>query len=451
MLKEFRWPGVPMLNSLQGGNMPAVGRQNRATILNVLLRYGPISRREMCQITGLTSGAITNIVGDLLASDLAVEVGSLRNPEGRGVGRRRVLVDLKPGGAFAVGVHLGVRSVIVALGDLRGKILRQQAFPTGDGRAPYAVLQEMVETISAVIRESGVDRGKLLGVGVGCAGLVDPRSGVLKSMLHHRWHEVDVAGYLGSALGLPVAVENNRNAMAVAESTFGQAQKVENFLLVHVGTTIGSGVVIDRKVHHGSNDAAGQIGHLVLEPEGPLCSCGLRGCLDALASEAAIVRQALRGFRSQSSSPASRLRASGDGQFQAEDLFGAALQGDEEARTLVRTAGRYLGRGIGQAAKILSPELVIVVGSIFQTGDLVMAPLREAAFSDAVRVMGVPVRVVPTSFGLELRVVGALSLALQQFLYCAQSTPRADNNGASGQRQAPLLVEARTVHSGIAS
>ncbi len=387
-------------------------------VLNVLLRYGPLSRREICPITGLTSGAITNIVNDLLESDLAMEVGSLPNPGKTGAGRRRVLVDLKPDGALALGVHLGVRSVLVALGDLRGNLVRQRSIPNATDDAPYTLLKAVAEAASELVAESGGDQRKLLGLGVGCAGLVDPVVGVLKSMPTRGWRDVDVAGYLGSALQLPVAVENNRNAMAIAESTFGRGQKVEDFVLVHVGTIVGAGVVIGHRVHHGNSDAAGQIGHLVVDPSGPRCSCGQRGCLDALVSETAIVSQALRAAMGRRGIP----RPGTDGGLlQAEDLFDAAARGDEIARSVVRDAGMYLGRAIGQIIRILSPDMVILVGRIFKTEELVMGPLREAALPESVRALGVSTNIVPSTFGLDLRVIGGVALALQQCLYSVQT------------------------------
>lgn len=409
-----------MTLQLLGGNMPTIKHQNRVAVLNVLLRYGPLSRREICNITRLTPASITNIVGELLEMGLAKEVGSRHDPNGRNLGRPHVIVDLKADGAFAVGVHIGVRAVKVGLGDLKGNLLQQQVFSHRQGDDPQAVFQLVADAVASTIRDSGVDQQKVLGVGVGCAGLVDPRAGVLKKMYHHGWRDVPVADRLESALRLPVAVENNRNAMAMAESTFGQAQKVEDFVLVHVGTTIGSGIVIGHRVHHGRNDAAGQIGHLVLEPDGPLCSCGRRGCLDTLASEAAIVHRALQVAESDPASRMAGLVREGSGYVQVEKVFDAAVQGDEDARAIVVDASNYLGRAIGHVARIFSPELVILDGPIFELGDLVMVPLERAALSQVSQGLGVPTRLVRTCFGSDLMVVGGVSLALLRFLYAAE-------------------------------
>ena len=400
--------------------MPTIKHQNRVAVLNVLLRYGPLSRREICRITRLTPASITNLVGELLEMGLATETGSRHDPNGRNLGRPHVIVDLKADGAFAVGVHLGVRTVRVALGDLKGNLLRQLSFSLRLGDSSDAVLQLVIDAVGAAVRESGVDQRKVLGVGIGCAGLVDPRAGVLKKMYHHGWRDVPVADRLESTLRLPVAVENNRNAMAMAESTFGQAQKVENFVLVHVGTTIGSGVVLDHRVHHGLNDAAGQIGHLVMEPDGPLCSCGQRGCLDTLASEAAIVHRALQAARSDPASRLAGLVRDGGGNIQVERVFEAAIEGDEVARSIVTDAAIHLGRAIGHIARIFSPELVILDGPFFELGDLVMVPLEQAALSQASQDLGVATRLVKTCFGSDLMVVGGVSLALLRFLYAAE-------------------------------
>lgn len=408
--------------------MPTVRHQNRMAVLNVLLRFGPLSRSEVGKITKLTPATMTNIISELLEAGLVTEVGSRRNSSGSGVGRRHVMINLRPEGAYAVGVHLGVRSVLVGLGNLKGEIIERLKFSVRAGDDPHLVLQSIAEAVSTLVRESGIDRQRLLGVGVGCAGLVDPRTGVLKSMYHHGWHDVPAAGFLESALRLPVVLENNRNAMAMAESTFGLGQKVESFVLVHVHTTIGASVVISHKVHHGGNDAAGQIGHLVLDPAGAYCSCGQRGCLDTLASHPAVVRRALQALQADPGSALKAIHEANHGALEAEDVFRAATQGDQLSRAIVAEAGSHLGRAIGHIARILSPELVVVIGPIFETGDLVMEPLTEAALSDTARVLGVPTRIVPTNFGSNLMVVGGVSLALLCFLYASEPEIRLDES-----------------------
>ena len=423
--------------SLLGGNMPTLRHQNRVAVLNVLLRFGPLSRSDACKITRLTPATMTNIVSELLEAGLVTEAGS-RSPNGSGVGRRHVMVDLNPDGAFAVGVHLGVRAVLVGLGNLKGQILRRISFSVRPGDDPHSVLQSTAEAISTVVRESGVDRQRLLGVGVGCAGLVDPETGSLKSMYHHGWHDMPVAGVLERALRLPVVVENNRNAMAMAESTFGLGQKVGDFALVHVHTTIGASIVIGHRVHHGSNNAAGQIGHLVLEQDGPCCSCGQHGCLDTLASHPAIVRQATQLIEKTPGSLLARLFVDKGGQLEAEDVFRAAVQCDPASKAIVAQAGAHLGRAIGHVVRITSPELVIVVGPIFETGDLVMKPLAEAALSDTARVLGLPTRIVPTGFGSDLMVAGGVSLALLRFLYAAEPDVRSDEGPRRYRRGVPI-------------
>jgi len=406
--------------SLLGGNMPVIRHQNRVAVLNVLLRYGPLSRTDACKITRLTPATMTNIIGELLEANLVVETGNRRTPDSGGVGRRHVMVDLNPKGAYAVGVHLGVRSVLVGLGDLKGNLVQRLKFSVRPGDDPSTVLQSIAEAVSTVIREGQIDRQRVLGVGVGCAGLVDPRLGVLKKMYHHGWHDVPVADYLESTLCLPTAVEGNRNAMAMAESTFGLGQKVDSFVLVHVHTTIGASVVIDHKVRHGGNDAAGQIGHLVLEPEGVHCPCGQRGCLDTMASHPAIVRQAMETIETHPESHLARLRNDNGGILEAEDVFKAAVQGDSAACDIVAAAGKQLGRGIGHIVRILSPELIVVVGPLFETGNLVMEPLEKAALSDTARVLGLQTRIEPTNFGSDLMLVGNVSLALLRFLYASE-------------------------------
>jgi predicted NBD/HSP70 family sugar kinase len=371
-------------------------------------------------MTGLTPATITNITSELIEKGVVAEIGrGAADPESQSR-KHRVLLDLKPDGAFAVGIHLGVRTVVIGVGDLRGSLLRRVSFPVQRGEDPGGVLRSIAGLVTSLLEEGGIDRQKLIGVGVSCAGSVHSQTGVLKSMHHHDWHDVPVASFLQNALQLPVAVESHRNAMAVAESVFGQAQKVDNFVVVHVGTTVVSGVVVDHRVYFGDNDASGQIAHLAVEPEGQFCSCGQRGCLDTVASEAAILRQAITAAERSPNSLLRQISAREGMRFGAEGVYKAAQEGDEAAKRIVREAATYLGIAIGQMIRILSPKLVIVAGPILQTGDLFMLPLKDHALSDATRWLGVSTQVVPTTFGADLLPVGALSLALLKFVYSAE-------------------------------
>jgi predicted NBD/HSP70 family sugar kinase len=403
---------------LLGRNIPLVKQHNRAVVLRVLRRFGPISRRRMCEITRLQPATITNLVAGLMAEGLVQEVGSeqARSHQRRG-GRRQVLVDLNPQGAFAVGVHIGVRLVTVAVGDLRGNRLCARAMARPRAAGPEATLQLAAETISDILQETAVDRSRVLGVGVASVGVVDPVEGVVRSAPQLGWRNVPVRQALHEMLGLPVVVDNSRRAMMLGEVLFGSARDARNAMVVHVATTIGAGLLIEHRLFYGDSYGAAQLGHLVVDPEGPLCACGGRGCLDAVAGELALTQRVREQVEAGRESLIPRMAEGALDALDARVVYAAALAGDALAREMVADVGRALGAALAHALVLVDPELVVVTGHIQETGDLFFGPLRSAVEPHVVRVLGKAPRIVPSTLGPDASAVSALSLALEHFFY----------------------------------
>ena len=286
-----------MTKHLLGANLPMVRRQNRSLVLRILLHHGPISRIEICQLTGLTPATISNVVGELLEQQLAVELGAAERQGEQRLGRRRLMVDLNADGPCVVGVYLGVRSIQVGVGDLRGRVLGKVAVPTAARRDPEAGLANVRTHVQALLAQMGIGRARICGVGVASVGLVNSAEGVIVDMPQYGWQQVAAQQYLEGLLDMPVIVENSRRCMATAEAWLGHGQGVESMLLVHNSTTIGGAIVFRGEVPHGAAYAAGQLGHLIVVEDGERCACGHNGCLDTVASGAAIAARAARAAR----------------------------------------------------------------------------------------------------------------------------------------------------------
>ncbi|MHB1130866.1 MAG: ROK family transcriptional regulator [Chloroflexota bacterium] len=433
-----------MASQLLGANLPQVKRQNRSLVLRILLHHGPISRTEICQMTRLTPATISNVIGELQESGLVLALGTDERPATPRLGRRRLMVDLNARGGFAVGVYLGVRSLQVGIGDLRGRVLGKITVPAGRKRSSQAVLELVREQLQRLLAETQVPLSRVCGLGLGSVGLVNSASGEIVELPQYGWHNVAAKVELEAALGLPVAVDNSRRAMATAEAWLGRGQGEDGVLLIHVATTIGGAMVYQREVLHGANYAAGQLGHLIVVENGPPCSCGRSGCLDTVASGAAMIAAANAAAR-EGRSPGLAARGWGEREEDGWDsIFAAAEAGDEVARQLVARSAHYVGVGLAHWVSLFDPRVVVLTGGIaWRGGEEYRRQVAATANARAYRTDRSPIELHPSSFGSDLEIVGPLSLALREFVYSSsESWALGAGNGRKAQPLERLVASA---------
>jgi predicted NBD/HSP70 family sugar kinase len=333
-------------------------------------------------------------------------------------GRPPILLDLNPAGAYVAGIHFGVRFIVGVLGDLRGRIIAQQVLPRARNSVPESNLQSAARLCQQLIESTPFDRSRLLGTGVAVVGAVDPLDGTVSYAPELDWTGVQVGRILERHLTLPVAVDSSSRAMTVAEALLGAARGARNVVVVHIGTVIGAGILLERRLFYGNSNRAGQLGHITVEPNGAACDCGNVGCLNAVAAEPAIVALARRLIADGHKTILSELMGDGE-QLEPQMIYAAALRGDLVAQRVVATAARAVGRALTQACLMLDPELVVVTGEIQQVGSCFFQPLCETVESQRTRLLRRTPHIVPGSFGTESGAVGAVALGLARFFYRA--------------------------------
>lgn len=351
-------------------------RVNRNLVLNLVKSAGPISRKEIADRSGLSPATITNLTAELIAEDLVHEIGSGEAPRGR----PPVLLRLNTRAGFVAGVKVMRGSLAVVITDLDAEVIHYQTAPlaeTGTGATMTAaeVLEAVVAMVEAAIAASGVDRSDVLGLGLGLAGLIDGRAGVCRYSPFFGWRDVDLVGPLHQALDLDVFVENDVNALTIAEQWFGHGNQRSHFAVATVGSGIGVGLVVNGQFYRGRGGSAGELGHTTVAADGPPCTCGKRGCLEALASDPAVVRQVVEAIEAGEQS-----MVEPDGAT-IEAIAAAADRGDALARRVLAESGRWLGIGLATMANVLAPELIIVGGEGVAAGQWRLDPMRQA-FAD---------------------------------------------------------------------
>ncbi|MEI3865724.1 ROK family transcriptional regulator [Microbacterium sp. CCNWLW134] len=314
---------------------------NRSAILAQLGAHGAASRADLARTLNLSPALITQLVKQLIGEGLVAELEQAPSSGGRPAR----LLGLAASAGHAIGVKVGATHVALVEVGIAGRVIRSAEVPF-DATASTFVL-DLADRIQAFI-DAG-DEVTLLGVGVAVPGTVDePGNGVVECGVLG-WNSIHLGEALRGAIGLPVVIENDVNALAVAERLYGIGRSHENFLVVTIGAGIGAGIVVEGTVLRAASGGAGEIGHIPVADDGPLCSCGNLGCLEAVIGEAALVRRAREaGIIDQGAG--------------IDDLLAAAEVGDDAAIALYRDAGRLLGRTLAGIVHVIDPAAIVVLG-----------------------------------------------------------------------------------------
>ncbi|MDP9889878.1 ROK family transcriptional regulator [Pseudarthrobacter enclensis] len=347
----------------QAFGVPALKDPHRSGLFSLVLRHAPISRVELARQASLDPSTIARTLRPLVDQGYVVEAPTA--PSGRG--RPERLLEVVAGKHTAVGIKIGPRVISGVVTDLganvlaRGEDIDVPLDPVDTFRAVAALVDRLLTSVPGA-------REKALGVGVAVSGHVDPDAGTCRYSPILGWRGVDVAKPLAELTALPVTVHNDVNALAVAEHLFGDGRNARNFAVVTLGPGVGLGLVIDGKVYGGAHGTAGELGHIPLVPDGPLCSCGRRGCLEALAGDAAIASAA----GATDVDAAMELARTGSGSPSAG------------ARSAFAAAGGWIGRGLAVVCNLAAPELIVITGEGSAAYDLLgeglTASLKEYAF-----------------------------------------------------------------------
>jgi glucokinase-like ROK family protein len=366
-----------------------------------------VSRADLARHAEISRSTASDLVKDLLGTGLVAEVGA--GPS-RG-GRRPIVLEFQDEAFGILGVDIGAAHVAVALTDLRGRVLawKQAGHPVQDD--PEGTRRLVSELSDACLAQWGGGTGRLVGVGIAVPSPVDPaRPRILSEVALPAWRGRDWLGDLEVRYGVPVRVDNDANLGALAERWWGAGLGVDDFVYLKVATGIGAGQIVRGEIYRGATGIAGEVGHLVIDPLGPPCPCGLDGCLTTLVGSRALVQRVATLMREH---PESTLAGE---KVTVDAIVNAALAGDPVARQVVHEAAEHLGIAVAGMVSMLNPALVIVGGGLSRVGDLLLDPLRDVIGrrSSITSVAGTEVRA--GDLGEQTTALGAATLVLQAAL-----------------------------------
>jgi glucokinase-like ROK family protein len=395
------------MTQLVTGSFQLMKSLNKSLILNTIRLDGPISRAEIAKKTNLTPPTVTNLVGELLKSQLVVE-SDLGTSTG---GRKPIMLRINSSAFQVIGIDVGVSNIKVVAATLTAEIIDSLLIPIPSKQNNDSFLDLLIKSIDKIMEKARLQKSSIIGIGVGMHGLVDPLRGVGIYAPNLDLRQIPIREKLEESLQIPVSIENDVRAMALGESWFGHGQGVSDFVCINVGMGVGAGIIIDNKLFHGVSYTAGEFGHTTIDMEGPKCSCGNYGCLQTLIAGPAIALRAQKQIRMGRKSQIQDL-VNGDDPITGELIYNAALQGDELAQEVLRDTGLYLGIGIANLINLLNPRMVIIGGGVSKSGEFLMKPLRETIEARALETPSSVSTIKVAKLGDYATAIGAVTLVL---------------------------------------
>lgn len=391
-----------------------------AEIMRVLRRQGRISRSEITSITGWSKAKASQEIRSLVNKGLLVEIGEGVSQGGRKPGLLCINTQL----GYIIGIDIGAINLNIAMADVTGLVVQQRSEPTDVHLEPESVLGRCSELIIEMAVAQGGNLGQIIGIGVGVPGPVDFAQGVLVAPpLMPKWENFHIRGFFKEVFPSAfVVVDNDVNIMALGEQRAGDGENVDHFIFVKIGTGIGAGIISNGKIHRGSDGSAGDIGHICVDKNGPLCTCGNIGCLEAMSAGPAIVSKAIEAAQNGTSPILSKMHELNGGNLHAEDVNVACREGDQVALDIIRDSGKMIGDVLAGLVNFFNPSHIFIGGRIANLGNHLLVAIRRAVLQRSLPLATTHLSIKFSRMGSDAGVKGAIALVLDH-LFAIKDNP----------------------------
>ena len=386
-----------------------------------LIRFavGGLSRTELADKMGLTRAAVSLIITDLLESNVIQETEVRSAPSGR----PPVILEINPKAGLVGAIDMGATHMSIALADFTARIAQEEDFPFDVKNGPQACLQEASNNFLGMLSSQGLSVGDLSAVGIGVPGPVITEAGiVIAPPIMPGWDRYPIRSALEKMWKLPITLNNDAELGALGEWAYGAGRGEKNIAYIKVGSGIGAGLILDQQIYGGTTGAAGEIGHLTIDENGPLCNCGNHGCLEAFAGGHAIAEQ---GRQLAKSGKRTLLTDMKPDQITAHEVSEAARRGDIHAQEILTRAGTFIGIAIAGLINLFNPSIVIIGGGVSQVGDTLTTSIRKAVRERAMRASEQSVRITTAMLGRRSVLIGATEQAINVAIHMVAEQKKA--------------------------
>jgi glucokinase-like ROK family protein len=389
-------------------------------ILRTLLDRGQLSLTDLARSTGMSITMVSSVISDLKRDHF---VRTVEDKESSRAGRPPIVARLNGEAGYVLGIDVGRLNTNLVLLNLEQTIVAEAHQKTMKLSNDPAFIDELAQEIGVILRRARVSPKRLLGIGISIPGFVRGREGISETYLH--FGEKTLREILEERFGKKVHIEHDAKAMALGERWFGAARNVANALCLNIGWGLGMGVLLDGKLFYGRDGYAGEFGHIQAVPNGLLCTCGKRGCLETVASGRAIARIARDRVGAGASS---MLRESVGGNLDlidAELVVKAAVAGDQFSIEILEEAGRFLGEGVAKLINLFNPELIIFGGRVSGAGHFILDPIRSTALKQSLVQLSKGVEFTISTIGTKAGALGVAMLAARDLFEVDHLNPSA--------------------------
>lgn len=396
----------------QGADLRHIREFNRLLVLNYVRDHGPITRVMLAKRLGLSRTTVSSIM-DALLQERLVREGHFLEATSRG-GRRAILVHFNADAGRVLGIDVGRTHLTMILTNLALEIVAQRSVSFDTDRGPEVCLPILISEIRTFVEASMVSWEVIAGIGLGIPGPLSVDLRRLSSPPHMPgWDNIDIWESLHVAFNKLLYIDNDANMGALGENRYGAGRGTSDMAYVKIGTGIGSGLIMNGRIYRGHRGSAGELGHLTIDENGPLCVCGNRGCLETLASAGPIVADAQQGLSlarkltSEDNSLACTPVLSSQTNVDIADVVAAAQHGDAASIASLERAGERIGLVLAGLVNLFNPEAIVIDGSVARAGEILLAPLRRVAASASLPAAWKDTKILPGELGVTAIALGA--------------------------------------------
>ncbi|MEA3438790.1 MAG: ROK family transcriptional regulator [Chloroflexota bacterium] len=404
---------------------------NRWAILELIqFTPGGISRVELARRIDLTRSTVSTIVTDLLQKKLVREAASGPTTGGR----RPILLELNPERGYVLGIDMGATHLEMVVTDFLARVISEVEIPFDVNQGPEACLQALDGHTRELLDRTGLGFADIISIGLGVPGPVVSEAGIVSAPpIMPGWDGYPIRDDLQRRWGPPISMSNDAELGALGEWAFGAGHTQRHMAYIKVGSGVGAGLILNGRIYRGAAGLAGEIGHLTIQENGPLCTCGNQGCLEALSGGAAIARQAVEAVSSGERTQLSKIQPHES--ISAQHVANAARRGDLVAQRIIAQAGEYLGIAIASVINFSNPNVVVIGGGVAQMGDLLLEPIRRVVQERSLSPSAKSVSITAAVLGRRSSVLGAIVQAVNSALYEFTEGNLATQGGAKEQKE----------------
>lgn len=380
---------------------------HKKQIIRIIYFKGPVSSAELSRSLPLSTPKINSLLQEMISEGLLKELG----PGDSSGGRRPTIYGLVEDGFFVIGITINIYRTIISVFNATNREISGPHYVSVPMQKDMGMFHQIRDKLQEIISSLSIPLHKIIAVGIEMPGLVNQENGVNRtyfpdiSQLHLR---------IADILGYPVFFDNDARIRTFAEQQFGLARERQNVLMVHADWGIGLGLIINGQLYTGKSGFSGEFGHIPMVENGDLCHCGKRGCLEAIASVAAIARNARKGLEEGNASLLSNLVGGDLQKIDANLVIQAAMSGDQFSISLLTEVGQSLGKGITFLIQVFNPELIIIGGKLAEAGQFLQAPLNQALFTYANPDISSDTEVAFSVMGVKAGTIGAAAFAINK-------------------------------------